>query len=360
VKNSQAFELVGSADGLNVAHVPMSEPEAARMVADRWGPAGRATRVATEKDDTFVIDVAGRPRFVLKVSNPAEDPDELDFEIQLMHSVAQIGTVPVPALFPDRAGRLLTDLEDDAGQWRQARLMSFVAGTPLDATDSSPDERAAVGRTLARLRHATAAFAHPAQQRILPWNVEHLRELRPLLGVVDDPAQRDLLAAGLSRFDRVADIVPGLRRQVLHNDFSRSNLIVDHGDPDFVRAAIDFGDAVETAVAIDVSTALLNQLPRQGLELDADAFADGRDLLRGYLSVADLTESELAVIPFLVLARIVARALISLHRAAAIPSNAGYVLRNTEQGWAQLRWFAARSDDFLARTLIPSTGTEKS
>jgi hydroxylysine kinase len=125
----------------------------------------------------------------------------------------------------------------------------------------------------------------------------------------------------------MAGIVPTLRRQVLHNDFSTSNIIVDHAAC-FVQGIIDFGGAVHTAVAIDVSTALLNQLPRQvPPDPSADLLAEGRDVLRGYLSVADLTGAELATIPYLVLGRVIAHALISSYRAALLPSNATYVLR---------------------------------
>jgi Ser/Thr protein kinase RdoA (MazF antagonist) len=79
--------------------------------------------------------------------------------------------------------------------------------------------------------------------------------------------------------------------------------------------------------------------------------ADARDLLRGYLSVADLTPAELAAIPYLVMGRVIARAIITMHRAAAMPSNARYILRNTEPGWAQLRWFLAQSDTYLENLL---------
>ena len=103
-----------------------------------------------------------------------------------------------------------------------------------------------------------------------------------------------------------------LRTQVLHNDFSLSNLVVDRREPAFVTGVIDFGDAVRTAVAVDVSTALLNQLPRDAAERPPDdLLAAGRDVLRGYLRFADLTEPELALIPHLVMARVVARALIT-------------------------------------------------
>ncbi len=348
--DARRLTLVGSADGLKAPHLPMGELEAVQLCADHWGHSGAATRLATEKDDSFVIET-GTAKYVLKVTNPAEDPQEVDLEIRLMQHVAQAGTVRLPHLFPDRTGELLVTVDDAVGQHRQARLMSFIAGTPLDSTDSSPAERAAIGRVLGALRHTTSTFTHPAQDRVVAWDVQHLLDLRPLLDAIEDRAQRDLLEAGLERFERTTAVLPSLRRQVLHNDFNRSNLVVDHDDPNFVRGVLDFADSVHTAIAIDVATALLNQLPRQGLTDDADALADGRDLLGGYLEVAELTDTELATIPFLVMGRVITRGLISLYRAALVPTNATYVLRNTEQGWAQLRWFDAHSDDYLADTL---------
>jgi Ser/Thr protein kinase RdoA (MazF antagonist) len=205
---------------------------------------------------------------------------------------------------------------------------------------------------LARLRHATAGFSHPAQHRVLPWDVQHLPTLRPLVTEVADPGRRQLLEAGLARFDRIAPVVPTLRHQVLHNDFSKSNIIVDHGDRRFVQGVIDFGDAVHTAIAIDVSTALVNQLPRRVPDDSAvDLFSDGRDVLRGYRREADLTAEEMALIPYLVMGRVIARALITVRRAALLPANARYILRNTEPGWGQLRWFLAQSDDHLEELL---------
>ena len=351
-------DLLAGAAGLSAAHTRMSEDEAERLVARHWGRPGHATRLATEKDDTFAVQADDHRAYVLKVTNPAEDLLEVDLEIELMKHVARAGfSVPVPQLFDALDGQLLVAIEDAAGQSRRARLMSFIAGTPLDSTSSSPAEREAVGRTLGRLRHLTGTFSHPAQYRVLAWDVQHLPRLLPLLGTIADPGHRDLLQAGLARFNSIAGIVPTLRRQVLHNDFSKSNIIVDHAAVRFVQGIIDFGDAVHTAVATDVATALLNQLPRQvPPDPYADLFADGRDLLRGYLSVADLTDTELATIPYLVLGRVIARALITSYRAALLPSNAAYILRNTLPGWGQLRWFGDQPDDRLTGLLSNNAG----
>lgn len=75
-------------------------------------------------------------------------------------------------------------------------------------------------------------------------------------------------------------------------------------------------------------------------------------MLRGYLRSADLTEAELALIPHLVMGRVVARALITLHRASLIPGNTTYILRNTEPGWGQLAWFLDRTPDEISSTFL--------
>jgi Ser/Thr protein kinase RdoA (MazF antagonist) len=220
--------------------------------------------------------------------------------------------------------------------------MTYCAGVPLDRIPSTRAQRWATGQLLARLRHAMAGFAHPADSPVVAWDVQHLPRLRPLLASIGEPGRRAQLARGLDRFALIEAEVAALRRQVLHNDFNKSNLLAD--------PIIDFGDAARTAIAIDVATALLNQLPRvtgpggtKQAELTGDVFADARDVLAGYLSLADLTPGELRLIPHLVMARVVARALISTHRAAQFPDNAVYLLRNTEPGWAQLGWFLEHS-----------------
>jgi Ser/Thr protein kinase RdoA (MazF antagonist) len=256
-------------------------------------------------------------------------------------------------VIPNLDGAAHFRVEDQAGQPREVRLMSYLDGTPLDSTHSSPEQRERIGEMLARLRHASAGFRHPAESRVLAWDVKHLASLGNLIDGVDDPAQKRQLAAGMERFLDIAPRVAALRSQVVHNDFSQSNIVVDHGSADFVVGIIDFGDAVHTAIAIDVSTALLNQLPRDAAQNPVDdLFWRGRDVLRGYLRHAELTREELMLIPHLAMARAVTRGLLSLWRARMFPENKTYLLRNTEQGWAQLKWFLERSPETVSRTLL--------
>ena len=330
--------------GLTAAHVRMDVPEARVLARRLYGLEVDARRLDTEKDDTFELLEGADRRLIMKVSNPAEEQLEIEFQVALLeHLGRRDPSLPVPAVIAGLDGGPIAAIADAAGQQRLVRLLTFVDGVPLDRAPSSPLLRRHVGTVLARLRLAMADFDHPGADRALPWDVRHLLDLAVDLDVIVDPDRRAQLERGLGRFATIAPAVEDLRRQILHNDFSRSNLIVDRDDPERLAGVIDFGDAVRTAIAIDVSTALLNQLPRQVDDLDADLFAAGRDLLAGYLELAELTAEELELLPHLVMGRVVARAIITHRRAALFPDNAPYIMRNTEQGWMQLAWFLARS-----------------
>jgi hydroxylysine kinase len=311
-----------------------------------------ATRLDTEKDDTFELRESGRGRFIMKVSNPAETAAELELQVALLQHLSERDPLlPIPAVIPADNHEALSTITDAAGQQRLVWLLSFIDGVPMDQTPSSVVQRRRVGMVLARLRLGLGDFDHPGADRVLACDVRHLLDLAGDLDAIPDPRHRAQLERALERFAGIRPAVECLRRQILHNDFSKSNLIGDRGNPDRLLGVIDFGDAVRTAIAIDVSTALLNQLPRDlGEDVSGDMFAAGRDLLAGYLELTELTAEELALIPHLVMARVAARALITHGRAALFPENTSYIMRNTDQGWAQLDWFLSRSPEQVSDT----------
>jgi hydroxylysine kinase len=346
-----------AAGGLQTANPAISAADAAALLGESYGLTGQLRRLATEKDDTFRVAADDGGEYILKIANGAEERETVFLQDAILkHIAARDPGLPVPRGIADRSGQTVGLCQAADGSARLVRLLTFIAGTPLETTTTSTPERERIGAALARLRRATAGFSHAAEDRVLAWDVQHLPRLAPLLDHVSDPDQKHMLDRGLKRFDAIAAKVPALRRQVVHNDFSRSNLIVDHAQADFVSGIIDFGDTVRTAIAIDVSTAMVNQLPSAP---EPEMLGAAFDLLRGYLAHADLNHDELSLLPHLIMGRIIARALITLPRARLFPDNATYILRNTPQGWHQLEWLLAQdpdrlSDRFLALAPAPA------
>jgi Ser/Thr protein kinase RdoA (MazF antagonist) len=345
-KSARALELSEACHPVGVAE--------AEVIARRlYNIRGFATRFETEKDDTFLLDSADRGKFVLKIAHPSERMEELDFQVALLrHINERAPDLPIPHAHRDLEGADLPIITTSAGERRVVRLVSFLSGTPLDRTTSTASQRERIGEVLAKLRHAMADFSHPADSRALAWDVTHLLDLSDLLSFIPGDDKRTSTIRALERFAEIKPRLDRCRRQVLHNDFNTSNLVVDQASPHFVTGVIDFGDAVRTAIAVDVSTALMNQMPKN-FGNRQDLFAEPRDVLRGYLRHTELTDEELQLIPFLAQGRLAVRALLTCWRAQLFPENSRYILRNTEAGWAHLEWFNALSttqiSDLLTR-----------
>tara|TARA_B100000768_G_C11284355_1_gene381053 strand:+ start:2036 stop:3115 length:1080 start_codon:yes stop_codon:yes gene_type:complete len=331
--------------------IPMKEEMTHDILAQYYGITGNLRRFETEKDDTFQVTTNDNNKYVLKIANPDEDFDEIDFQHGILkHVEYRDPSLPVPRVIKNTYGNDTDQVTDIDGSKRYVRMFTFIEGTPLCETQSTPKERVEIGKMLAQLRYATEGFNnHPGENRVYGWDVQHLLTLKHLLHEVDDKEQRAMLALGLERFEQVEPTLRQCRQQVLHNDFSKSNIVVDHNCPKFVKGIIDFGDSVKTAIAVDVATALLNQLPETPRD---DLFFHGRDIMEGYLSIAELTDDELTLIPHLVMARVVTRALLTLWRVKLFPENERYIMRNTEQGWHQLSWFLKRTPEQVSKILM--------
>lgn len=339
------------ASELSVACCPVSAAEAEAIAARLYDICGSATRFETEKDDTFLLDCGERGKFVLKIAHPSEQMEELDFQVALLRHVAERApNLPVPRAYRDVDGEELPVVTTSAGERRVVRLIAFLPGTPLDRTSSTALQRERIGEVLAKLRHAMTDFSHPADSRTLAWDVTHLLDLSDLLDFIPAGSKRAWTIRALERFAEIKPQLDQCRQQVLHNDFNTSNLVVDPASKHFVTGVIDFGDAVRTAIAVDVSTALMNQMPKAFGDRQ-DLFREPRDVLRGYLRHADLTDDELELIPFLAQGRLAVRALLTCWRAELFPENSRYILRNTEAGWAHLEWFNGLSTTQISELL---------
>lgn len=343
------------AGDLAAPFISVSDSEAVTLAETQFGLRGHVRRFATEKDDTFLLTTPEGGKYTVKIANPGEPHAVLDFQIELLNHVNRIdASLPVPENVRGLNGRYIADVTTSAGEQRMMRVMSFLPGTPRAKTSGNQPQREHTGELLAKLRHATATFSHPAQSRVLAWDVSHLLQLMPLLRYVGDAHHRQTLSAVLERFSRIEPLIGRGRYQVLHNDFNTSNILIADHQPERVSGIIDFGDAVRTTVAVDVSTALMNQLTQPVAGYHNDIFAEARDILRGYLRVADLTEEEYALIPHLAMGRVATRALLTCWRSTLFPENSDYIMRNTAAGWAHLEWFLAHPMEKISDLLQPS------
>ncbi|MGZ4149195.1 MAG: aminotransferase class III-fold pyridoxal phosphate-dependent enzyme, partial [Actinomycetota bacterium] len=329
----------------------------ATAIAERTfgvGAAG-ARDLGSERDQTFLLAGASdEPLAVMKVSNPAEDPETLDMEALAARRVARVDpTLPValpwtaPGADPaDATGCRVFFEAADGSHW--VRMYDVLPGRgSVDHTGLSDAALGAWGETTARLGRALRGFFHPKADRTMLWDPQHALRSRALLHEIPDPAHRAAVERVLDRFEEaVLPVWPGLRAQAVHGDLTTDNALVD--DDGLITGIVDFGDMSYSALAIDLAS-ILDSLAaeRTGDEL----FRAARLVVDGYERVTPLEPQERLLLGELWAARSAVTIAIRSWRGALELDDPAFVEGYNRVAFAMLEEILGRGWDATARAL---------
>lgn len=311
---------------------PQLSPERAGDVARAgWGiEVARVELLVSERDQNFLVREPDGRSWVLKVSNAAEDPGVVEMEVAAVERVAAVDPgLPVPLARPTLRGEPIARVELDGAE-HLVRLLPVLPGRNADPGELDADAIERIGVTVGRLSRALRGFFHPAAGRVIAWDQQRLPGLFADAALVTDPDRRALLDRVIGRFRaHVVPRLPELRAQVIHNDVTLDNLLVD--EEGRVTGIIDFGDMAHTATILDVP-ATLQSLFRERI----DIFEVAGHFLPGFASVVPIEELEAELLGDLLAGRMAQTILISARRTREYPDNA-YIAAWSEPAWALLR-----------------------
>lgn len=320
--------LLSQARHLFETPVPeVSSDEAARMARAFYGLEGTVSLLSGERDRNFLIKPAAGSSWVLKFINDAEPEAEADMQAAaLEHMTRHLKGVAVPQARLTNSGRRVFHGATAAGLPVRGRCYSYLSGDLALTSGLNDPLRCSVGRTAARIAAALAGFQHGSAARLNLWDLCAVGELGELVDELEPSAMTDLIAEFLGYFDRVTrSRMSGLRRQVIHNDLSRSNMVMEPGLPDRISGVLDFGDMIEAPLLCELAIAASYQLSGD------DPLTALRTVVSGFIEVTPLDALEYELLLDFVLARLVGRILISEWRARQFPENGAYILRSNRE-----------------------------
>ncbi|MGE2735871.1 phosphotransferase [Mycolicibacterium vaccae] len=350
--DSKFFDQIVRATGIELDVARIDEPAVTECLDWSYGLTGALTRIDTEKDDTFLLDTGNR-RFLVKVAPHAEDPAVVNLQsAAMLHLEETAPHLPVQRLIRGVDGQMETPIADAQGRPRVLRVMSYLEGPLLRGAVSTASQLQSVGAMMARVDNALATFHHPADDRLLLWDMRFFPHMRRLVDHVADPADRDLAHHLFDEFDRrVTPVLSSLESQVIHGDFSPFNIVVDEQVPEFVSGVIDFGDVMRSAVLFELGVAVANQLGRD----ESDPWAQATEIVRGYRQVRPVDPETVELLAVAGPARLLLRALVYGWRAVVDPASRDYGLLHSAQDWRGLR-LALAVGDAAIRERLAETG----
>ena len=320
------------ADPLATPPPGLSPADAEQVARAAFGVDGVASPLDSERDQNFKI-AGNESSFLLKVSNHADDMSVLEMQTEAaLHIARHDPALPVMQPLPARDGGHFAKVES-AGEEHAVRLFTFLPGAMAAATELDGAALYDFGAVVARMGRSLRGFFHPAAGYRILWDLKNTPDLRRLVATEPDKERRRLVTAVLDRFDNnVALGMSGLRAQVVHNDLTLDNVLLD--DAHRVSGIVDLGDTTHTALVCDLAIALVSLMWGRPDPLEAASAA-----ILGYSSVTRLEETEAAVLSDLVSARLAALVLIANWRVERYPENADYITGNVDLAWRLLEQF---------------------
>jgi Ser/Thr protein kinase RdoA (MazF antagonist) len=300
------------------------------LLESTWGIRGELRQLPSERDRNFAVRVDGTDRFVLKVSNLAEDPAFLELQHAAMRILAAAG-VPCQEPLRSMGGETVVQWSPAPGaEPLLARVLTWLPGRPLSAVPPSARSDGLLedlGATMGRAAGALASFDHPAAHRTFQWAAEQAFDVVAAhAGAVRDGARAALIDRWQGRLVTLRDIFPALRHGVIHNDANDNNVLVAD-DGASISGLLDLGDAVHSVTVNELAVAAAYAA------LDApDPLAVVASVRRGFERELPLTAAESAVVLDLVALRLCTSVALSAHQSQLAPDDA-YLTISERPAW---------------------------
>ena len=277
-----------------------SVQQAHRAAAEAFGLNGETELLGGERDRNFLQRADGRD-VLLKVANPAEPDQLLDFQCAaLRHIMRQDPGLPVPVIIKTQDGRDWATAPSTNGVDFRIRAFDFLPGLMLKDAPDDPRLMRNLGKMLARLNRALRGFFHPAANHLLAWDLKRIDSLAELASSISNRSEKEMVRHLLQRFgEEVRPRLSGLRAQVIHNDVSYHNSVVDPEAPFEITGIFDFGDLIYAPLIQDLAVTAAEAAAGR-----IDPVARCAEIVAGFHGVSPLEDKEFRILPDLVAARL--------------------------------------------------------
>lgn len=316
--------------------------QAAKIAWDLFSIKGTAKVLPGELDFNFKITGTNGDDYILKISRPDENESYLNFQQEILqHLSLNAKDLITPKVITDFKGNSISEFEDDYGQFRKVRLLSWIQGRVWSGVNPQLDDlRYSLGVQCGKLAKALQGFKHPEANRDFEWDVAQGAWTDKHVDLFTDE-EKEILTYFQYTFKLAQPAYSTLRKAVMHNDANDNNIIVTASlVAPTVVSAIDYGDAVYTQIINDLAITCAYAIMHHNDPLQA-----ALPIVKGYHENFALTPEELVHLYMCIAMRLVISVTKSAINKITEPDNT-YLLISEAPAWELLKKWRHQSADF--------------
>lgn len=234
---------------------------------------------------------------------------------------------PAPVAFGD--GLFVKTAELQGGK-KICRMLTFLEGKFMGDIEPTPQLMESLGSFLAETDLKLGKLKdYRLRSRTWEWDIQHLHLNKKYLADIPDPRNRNLALYFFQQYEEnVLPLLPQFRKQIIHNDANEWNVLTKAGR---VSGIIDFGDITHSYLINELAVALAYVCYDK-----EEPLVWANLVLSAYHKILPLEEKEIAVLYYLIAARLVISVCNSAHARKTDPDNS-YTSVSEKNAWAMLK-----------------------
>ncbi|MCB0703853.1 MAG: aminotransferase class III-fold pyridoxal phosphate-dependent enzyme [Saprospiraceae bacterium] len=303
-----------------------------RLLQDQFGFRQVEVKRLDGYDNSNFLLHTERGRFIFKTYRITEGlSDLIEAENELLLFLQDPSDKRFPRPIPFLDGSYIKPLFFGEEQ-KMARLLSYLEGQPLGETGYSDKVCSNLGTLLGQLDRKLSSFkSYVYQSREWGWDIQNLALNKKYLADIPDTKNRNLVRYFFQQYEEnVGPVFPDLRKSYIHNDTNEWNILIKDEQ---ITGLFDFGDVTYSPLVNELAVAITYACFNQECPLDNAA-----TILKSYHQAFPLEEKEMAILYYLVAARLCISLCNSAHSKKENPENA-YALSSEKQAWDLLyKW----------------------
>jgi len=270
--------------------------------------------------------------YIFKTYNYNEELNdfvEAENEVLLSLQESNNNRYPAPIQFADTSYVKTLDIKSEK---KTCRMLSFLQGESFGDVKPTKELFQSFGIFLAELDIKLQGLTnYTIKARQWGWIMQYLEQNKIYIDDIPNAKDRNTVSYFFQQYEEnVRLLLPGLRKQIIHNDANEWNVIVNNGE---VTSIIDFGDLAHSQLINELAIAIAYAC----LEIE-NPLEWATIILKSYHSKLPIEENEIKVLYYLVAARLSISVCNSAYSRKTNPDNK-YASVSEKSAWKMLyRW----------------------
>jgi Ser/Thr protein kinase RdoA (MazF antagonist) len=326
--------------------------EKAKQIADLlFGIDVIAKKLHGYEDENFKLTTTSGASFILKISQPEESIDYLQFQNDLLkHLGAKDLAINLPKVIPNIEGDSVSTITSE-GKKRKVRLLTWVKGRLwVKVNPKTKKLRYHLGKQAGLLTIAMLDFKHTNSHREFDWDLANAGWTYKHLHLFSSK-EKVYISQFHELYLQIQDVYHSLPKSIVHNDVNDYNILVSKNlkDPE-VSGIIDFGDAMHTQTVNDLAITLAYAIMEVPDPLEA-----ALDVLKGYHKQYRFNENELKCLYALTAIRLVISVTKATIHKVEDPLSTYHVI-SEKPSWQALKRWSKIDPEFAERSFRNACG----